>query len=83
MRNTLQYQSRCGHRGLSDIRGLLYGGRRIYSAGGMRGKRAMVTVTLGGREHMFGPDAIHGELEDMFRPLLQGTFVYRGFEVLP
>lgn len=49
----------------------------------MRGKRAMVTVTLGGREHMFGPDAIHGELEDMFRPLLQGTFVYRGFEVLP
>lgn len=65
------------------VSGLFYGGRRIYSAGGMRGKRAMVTVTLGGREHMFGPKAIHGELEVMLRPLLQGTFGYCGFDVLP
>ncbi|NMG73404.1 NAD(P)H-dependent oxidoreductase [Aromatoleum diolicum] len=65
------------------ISGVFYGGKRIYDRGGMRGKRAMVTFTLGGREHMFGPDAIHGEIESMLRPLLQGTLAYCGFDLLP
>ncbi|MGL5630817.1 MAG: NAD(P)H-dependent oxidoreductase, partial [Azovibrio sp.] len=39
--------------------------------------------TLGGRPHMFGPEAIHGEMEVMLRPLLRGTLAYVGFEVLP
>ncbi|MNN59868.1 Flavodoxin-like fold protein [compost metagenome] len=42
-----------------------------------------MTVTLGGREHMFGDGAIHGPLEDMLRPILRGTLAYVGFEVLP
>jgi NAD(P)H dehydrogenase (quinone) len=41
-----------------------------------------VTVTLGGREHMFGEGGIHGPLEDMIRPLLRGTLAYVGFDVL-
>lgn len=65
------------------ISGVLYGGKRIYDRGGMRGKRAMVTFTLGGREHMFGADAIHGEIETMLSPLLRGTLAYCGFDVLP
>ena len=65
------------------ISGLFYGGRRIYDHGGMRGKRALVTVTLGGREHMFGAGSIHGELHTLLRPLLQGTLAYCGFAVLP
>lgn len=32
---------------------------------------------------MFGPDAVHGELETMLRPLLRGTLWYVGMEVLP
>ena len=41
-----------------------------------------MTVTLGGREHMFGDGAIHGPLEDMLRPILRGTLAYVGFDVL-
>lgn len=65
------------------ISGVFYGGRRIYDRGGMCGKRALVTLTLGGREHMFGPEAIHGEIHTLLRPLLQGSLGYCGFEVLP
>jgi len=65
------------------VSGICYGGKRFYDQGGLRGKKALVTVTLGGREHMFGEGAIHGPLEDMLRPLLRGTLAYVGLEVLP
>lgn len=65
------------------VSGVCYGGKRFYDQGGLAGKRALVTVTLGGREHMFGEGAIHGPLEDMLRPLLRGTLAYVGLEVLP
>ena len=65
------------------VSGVCYGGKRFYDQGGLAGKRALVTLTLGGREHMFGEGAIHGPLEDMLRPLLRGTLAYVGLEVLP
>jgi NAD(P)H dehydrogenase (quinone) len=65
------------------VSGLCYGGMRFYDKGGLRGKKAMITVTLGGRPHMFGPDAVHGPLEDMLRHLLRGTLYYTGMDVLP
>jgi NAD(P)H dehydrogenase (quinone) len=65
------------------LSGAMYGGKRIYERGGMAGKRAVVGVSLGGREHMFGPQAIHGELAaGMLRHLLQGTLGYVGYDVL-
>ncbi|MEW6164468.1 MAG: NAD(P)H-dependent oxidoreductase [Pseudomonadota bacterium] len=64
------------------VSGLFYGGKRIYARGGMAGRKALVIAALGGREHMFGPGALHGELETMLRPLLQGTLGYVGYEVL-
>ncbi|MBV4543196.1 NAD(P)H-dependent oxidoreductase [Pseudomonas vlassakiae] len=64
------------------VSGVCYGGKRFYDQGGLAGKRALVTVTLGGREHMFGEGAIHGPLQDMLRPILRGTLAYVGFEVL-
>jgi NAD(P)H dehydrogenase (quinone) len=65
------------------ISGVCYGGMRFYDQGGLKGKQAMLTFTLGGREHMFGEDAIHGELEVMLRPILRGTLAYCGLSVLP
>jgi NAD(P)H dehydrogenase (quinone) len=66
------------------ISGLTYGGRRFYDRGGLKGKRAMLTLTLGGREHMLDSDAaIHGRLDGMLKPLLQGTLAYTGMTVLP
>jgi NAD(P)H dehydrogenase (quinone) len=64
------------------VSGIFYGGRRIYGKGGMAGKKALVAVTLGGREHMFGAQGIHGELEGLLRPVLQGTLGYVGMQVL-
>jgi NAD(P)H dehydrogenase (quinone) len=65
------------------VSGLTYGGKRFYDQGGLQGKRALLSFTLGGREHMFGADAIHGELHTMLRPLLRGTLYYTGMQVLP
>lgn len=65
------------------VSGDCYGGKRFYDQGGLKGKKALLAFTLGGRPHMFGPEAIHGEMEVMLRPLLRGTLAYVGFEVLP
>lgn len=64
------------------VSGLCYGGRRIYDKGGMVGKRAFVGLTLGGREHMFGEGAIHGPIEHLLKPLIQGTLGYVGYDVI-
>lgn len=63
------------------LSGVFYGGRRVYDHGGMRGKHALVVASLGGREHMFGTNALHGDLKGMMRHLLQGTLGYVGFSV--
>lgn len=65
------------------VSGQVYGGKRIYDRGGLVGRRALVGLTLGGQEHMFGENGIHGPLEDMIKHLLQGTLAYAGLEVLP
>ncbi|MCY1263984.1 Glutathione-regulated potassium-efflux system ancillary protein KefF [compost metagenome] len=63
------------------VSGVTYGGKRFYNRGGLQGKRALVSVTLGGQEHMFGPQGIHGPLHLMLKHLLQGTLAYTGFQV--
>jgi NAD(P)H dehydrogenase (quinone) len=65
------------------LSGVCYGGLRFYDNGGLKGKKAVLSFTLGGREHMFGEGAIHGELDVMLRPVLRGTLAYVGFDVLP
>lgn len=66
------------------LSGLTYGGLRFYDRGGLVGKKAMTTLTLGGRPHMFdGPASVHGPLDDMLKPLLRGTLAYTGLAVLP
>lgn len=63
------------------LSGVFYGGTRIYDRGGMRGKHAMVVTSLGGRDYMFGPNSIHGDLKGMLKHLLQGTLGYVGYSV--
>jgi NAD(P)H dehydrogenase (quinone) len=65
------------------ISGPFYGGKRVYSAGGLAGKRAFTAFALGGRPHMFGEGAIHGPLVDrMMKHFFQGTLGYVGLGVL-
>lgn len=65
------------------VSGIFYGGKRFYNHGGMLGKKAMLSFTLGGRDHMFGQHAIHGAIDDLLLPIQRGTLAYVGFEVLP
>lgn len=64
------------------VSGIFYGGKRFYNHGGMLGKKAMLSFTLGGRDHMFGEGAIHGSIENVLIPIQRGTLAYVGFEVL-
>lgn len=65
------------------VSGVVYGGKRFYDRGGLRGKHALISVTLGGQEHMFGRTGIHGPLDGMLKHLLQGTLAYTGLQVHP
>lgn len=64
------------------VSGKFYGGKRIYANGGMAGKKVLVSVTTGGREDMLSRDGIHGDLNDILKPLLQGSLGYVGMKVL-
>lgn len=65
------------------VSGFCYGGKRFYDQGGLKGKKGLIAFTLGGREHMFGEDKIHGDMSTMLRPLLRGSMAYVGLSVLP
>ncbi|MFJ7281719.1 NAD(P)H-dependent oxidoreductase [Pseudomonas sp. NPDC099000] len=65
------------------ISGVCYGGKRFYDQGGLAGKKAMLAITIGGQPHMLVKDGVHGELNDMLKPILRGTLAYTGMAVLP
>lgn len=65
------------------VSGAVYGGKRFYDKGGLAGKKAMLSITVGGRPHMLVEGGVHGPLEEMLRPLLRGTLAYSGMSVLP
>jgi len=66
------------------VSGVCYGGLRFYDKGGLSGKKAMLSFTLGAQPHMFADEqAIHGELDLMLRHLQRGTLAYAGLSVLP
>jgi NAD(P)H dehydrogenase (quinone) len=65
------------------VSGKCYGGKRFYDRGGLVGKRAALSFTIGGQRHMFVPGGIHGPLEPYLLPLERGTLAYMGIGVLP
>lgn len=64
------------------VSGKCYGGMRFYDQGGLKDKKVLLSLTLGGRPHMFGEGTVHGPLEDMLRPIMRGTLAYTGMQVL-
>lgn len=65
------------------VSGVCYGGKRFYDQGGLVGKKAMLAMTIGGQHHMLVNGGVHGDLNDMLRPILRGTLAYTGMQVLP
>ncbi|MEO0035089.1 MAG: hypothetical protein RLZZ501_1112 [Pseudomonadota bacterium] len=53
-----------------------------YGEGSLRGRRALVSVTIGGRAPHYSERGVNGALEDVLWPLQHGTLFYPGLEVL-
>jgi len=62
--------------------GRTYGGGRWFDRGMMRGKRAMLAVTIGGTEAAYSAAGIYGPVADVLRPLNHGILAFCGFEVI-
>lgn len=66
--------------------GLAYGYKgasNTYRYGGLAGKRALLSVTVGGSEADYGSRGINGPLEHLLFPITHGTLFYAGMDVLP
>ncbi|MEV5978668.1 NAD(P)H-dependent oxidoreductase [Streptomyces sp. NPDC052114] len=58
-----------------------YGER--YGEGTLAGKRAMLSVTVGGPERHYSARGINGPIEDLLFPIHHGILYYPGLDVLP
>ncbi|WP_394830252.1 NAD(P)H-dependent oxidoreductase [Pendulispora rubella] len=59
------------------------GNRYRYGDGGLKGKRALLSVMVGGPEKDYAPRGINGPLEELLFPITHGTLFFPGMEVLP
>jgi NAD(P)H dehydrogenase (quinone) len=54
-----------------------------YGEGVLSGRRAMLAVTIGGREPHYGERGVNGRLDDVLWPIQHGMLFYPGLRVLP
>ena len=65
------------------VNGIAYGKGRRMDAGGLRGRKAMLTISTGCYPEMVEPDGLLGDLNVNLWHLHSGTLAYVGFQVLP
>nr|WP_281411479.1 NAD(P)H-dependent oxidoreductase [Enterovirga sp. DB1703] len=58
------------------------GERRWFENGGLKGRRAMLSLTCAGAETAFQPDGRHGDMDRILWPI-HNALRYAGFDVLP
>ena len=59
------------------------GNRYRYGDGGLKGKRALLSVAVGGPAKDYSPRGINGPLEQLLFPITHGTLFFAGMDVLP
>jgi NAD(P)H dehydrogenase (quinone) len=59
------------------------GNRYRYGDGAFKGKRALLSVTVGGPEKDYSVRGINGPLEQLLFPITHGTLFFPGMDVLP
>jgi len=62
--------------------GRTYGGGRWFDRGMLRGKKAMLAVTVGGTADAYSDDGIYGPIADLLRPINHGVLAFCGFDVV-
>lgn len=63
--------------------GFAYGGGQCYDTGGLKGRRAMLSITTGGPDFMYSPLGRNGDMEQILFPIQHGILYFCGFDVLP
>jgi NAD(P)H dehydrogenase (quinone) len=63
--------------------GFSYGGGNFYDKGGLKGKKAMLSLTTGGPPTMYDPTGINGDIHQILFPIHHGILYFVGMEVLP
>ena len=67
--------------GIGEHGGEKWGDR--FGEGTLKGRRAMIVSTIGGREPHYGPRGVNGYIEDLLWPIQHGIFFYPGMDSLP
>lgn len=65
------------------VNSLIYGANKRYETGGLKGRKAMLTISAGAYESMFQSNGLLGDLDIALWPIHNGILHYTGFEVLP
>ncbi len=63
--------------------GVGYHGYERYGAGNLKGKRALLSMTIGPEEEHYSARGVHGNMEDLLFPITHGILYYPGMDVLP
>jgi NAD(P)H dehydrogenase (quinone) len=63
--------------------GWAYGRRERFDSGGLRGRRALLAISIGAPEARYQEGAIFGSLDRVLYPIQVGILNYVGMEVLP
>ena len=63
--------------------GFAYDSGQRYDQGGLKGRRAMLTLTTGGPEASYSEAGINGPLDRILFPIQHGILYFCGLEVLP
>ncbi|MFT3761549.1 MAG: NAD(P)H-dependent oxidoreductase [Pseudoxanthomonas sp.] len=59
------------------------GNRYRYGDGGLKGKRALLSVAVGGPAADYSPRGINGPLDQLLFPITHGMLFFAGMDVLP
>jgi NAD(P)H dehydrogenase (quinone) len=63
--------------------GVGYHGYERYGEGILKGKRALLSMTIGPEEEHYSTRGVHGNMDDLLFPITHGILYYPGMDVLP
>lgn len=62
--------------------GRAYGGGRWFDGGVLKGRRALLSLTVGGPSPVYTEDGVYGPIEAILHPIHRGTLQFVGFDVI-
>lgn len=62
--------------------GRIYDHDNVFNTGKLRGKKVMISTTVGGSQEMYQKNGFLGDINSILRPIQRGVFEFVGLEVL-